>query len=198
MFFIRLLFFLTLKVNLIFLNTLYKKSSKNKKKYFSSYILNKLETLNLSILKNLNYRINILYNNKKNIGLYEVGDNIFLHAPNTNRFKKIIGKTNCVNQGEVIFNIIKKKNPTIIDIGSYIGEVSIYFAKKNAKAKVFSYEASKNNFIIQKENIDLNNLKNVQLYNKIVDEKANSYKYVSEYLGSENFVSKKKKKIFLN
>lgn len=196
MFFLRLLFFLISKISLIYIDFIFKRSSISKRQKISNYILTKLENLNLSIFKALNYRINILYDNDNFFSLYEVGKNIFLYTPNTNRFKKILGDTKYKNQAEVIYNLIINETPTIVDIGSYIGEVSIFFAKNKPRSKVFSFEASKKNFNIQKKNINLNNIKNIDLHNKIVDRDNNSFKYISESHGSENFISNQEKRNF--
>ena len=106
MFFLRLLFFLISKISLIYIDFIFKRSSISKRQKISNYILTKLENLNLSIFKALNYRINILYDNDNFFSLYEVGKNIFLYTPNTNRFKKILGDTKYKNQAEVIYNLI--------------------------------------------------------------------------------------------
>ena len=189
--FLTFLFNLFIKIIFLYIVFFFKNSDLSKKKKISAFLLIKLEHFSLSIFKALQYKINILYDNKKYIARYEVGKNIFLYSPNTNKFKKNLGNNKYTNHAEVIYNLIANKTPTIVDIGSFIGEISIFFAKNKSQSKVFSFEASKKNFNIQKQNIKFNNIKNIKLNNLIVDKENNSYKYISENLKSENYILEK-------
>jgi len=55
---------------------------------------------------------------------------------------------------------------TIVDIGAYIGVFSTYAALNGAK--VYSYEPAPKDYKLLRENIKLNNLKNVETYKKAV------------------------------
>lgn len=59
-----------------------------------------------------------------------------------------------------------KAGDTIVDIGAYIGAFSTYAALNGAK--VYSYEPSPKDYKLLRENIKLNNLKNVKTYKKAV------------------------------
>lgn len=68
---------------------------------------------------------------------------------------------------------ISKDGGTIIDIGSNIGYHTTMLAKSNTASKIISVEASPSIFKILKENCDVNNLKNIILYNKAVSDQDN-------------------------
>lgn len=61
------------------------------------------------------------------------------------------------------FNI--KKGDTIIDIGAHIGSFTVYAAKIAKRGLVYSYEPYSENFKLLKENVKINNLKNVKIFN---------------------------------
>jgi len=75
------------------------------------------------------------------------------------------------------FNV---KNKTILDIGAFIGDTSIYFAINGAK-KVLAYEPSPNNFRCLSKNVELNNMKN-----KIVPQNMGIGGREGEYILYEN------------
>ncbi|PVX23776.1 MAG: hypothetical protein CW716_11415, partial [Candidatus Bathyarchaeum sp.] len=67
------------------------------------------------------------------------------------------------------------KNKTVVDVGAFIADSSIYFATKGAK-KVLAYEPSQM-YKIAENNVKLNNLEHiVTLRNQAVAEKAGSIK----------------------
>ena len=78
-----------------------------------------------------------------------------------------------------------KKN--IIDLGSNIGEFSIFFAKKYPNSKIISVEGSKINYDILKDNIEFNNISNVILENSVIADEEKEI-YITNDLGAENFV----------
>lgn len=69
---------------------------------------------------------------------------------------------------------------TIIDIGGHVGLFSMYASIKCKSGKIFTYEPIKENFQLMKENIQLNKLTNINIFNLGVSDKNG------------------KKKIFLN
>ena len=54
---------------------------------------------------------------------------------------------------------------TVIDIGSHIGAFTVYAAKIAKRGIVYSYEPHPENFKLLKENIKINNLRNVRIFN---------------------------------
>ncbi|MFX1534785.1 MAG: FkbM family methyltransferase, partial [Promethearchaeota archaeon] len=60
------------------------------------------------------------------------------------------------------------KSDTVIDIGSHIGIFSIFASKYARNGKVYTYEPISENFQLLKENIALNNIKNIIPFNKAV------------------------------
>ena len=66
------------------------------------------------------------------------------------------------------FNNDKKK--TIIDLGANEGEISIFFAKK-INCKVFAIECAEKNLNFLNKNIELNNVKNVQVFKYAISDK---------------------------
>lgn len=59
---------------------------------------------------------------------------------------------------------IKQPIKTIIDIGAGIGDFTLMVAKKFPQAKIFAFEPNPEQFFLLKENIKLNNVKNVKNY----------------------------------
>jgi len=68
--------------------------------------------------------------------------------------------------GTIVHLLSVNKNSVCVDVGSHIGYFTLLMAKK-AK-KVYAFEPEPKNFSLLKENIELNNLKNVILINKAV------------------------------
>jgi FkbM family methyltransferase len=54
-----------------------------------------------------------------------------------------------------------KNNDTVIDIGGHIGLFSLYASEKCKSGKIFTFEPVKENFDLLKENIKINNIKNI-------------------------------------
>jgi FkbM family methyltransferase len=54
-----------------------------------------------------------------------------------------------------------KNDDSIIDIGGHIGLFSLYVAEKCKSGKIFTFEPIKENFDLLKENIKINNIKNI-------------------------------------
>ena len=58
-----------------------------------------------------------------------------------------------------------KKEYTIIDIGAHIGSFTVYAAKNAKNGIVYSYEPYPENFKLLEENVKINNLENVKIFN---------------------------------
>ena len=76
-----------------------------------------------------------------------------------------------------VFSVLSKHSKTIIDIGAHTGIYSIVAAKSNPQAKVFSFEPHPYNYARLKSNVELNNLKNVQLVNKAVGDTLSNVEF---------------------
>ena len=76
---------------------------------------------------------------------------------------------------EIEFSIMNKfieKDDVVFDIGSNIGAFTIPFAKKvGQKGKVYAFEPQSFIYNLLKENVKLNNLKNVNLFKNGVGER---------------------------
>ncbi len=67
--------------------------------------------------------------------------------------------------------IIQEKD-TVLDVGGYIGDFTIYAARKATKGQVFVFEPIKENYEILKKNINLNKLKNINPFMKALTGKS--------------------------
>lgn len=63
---------------------------------------------------------------------------------------------------------IKNAKSLIVDIGAHIGCFSVYAATLNSNAKILAFEPDEGNYKLLKENLHLNNVKNVQPKNVAV------------------------------
>lgn len=109
---------------------------------------------------------------------------IFLKLRNGLVFK-IRSKTN----DRVIFNQIWltktytprgseiKEDNIILDVGAHIGLFSLLAAKAALKGKVYAFEPSADNFLLLKENIELNKINNVVLIDKAVAQKSGTREF---------------------
>lgn len=71
---------------------------------------------------------------------------------------------------------IKKENPLIIDLGSHIGVSILYFKSFFPNSKILAYEPNPKLFEKLVENVFINNLKNIELYNLAVSDKEGDFK----------------------
>ena len=60
---------------------------------------------------------------------------------------------------------LSKENDTVIDIGAHIGLYAMYISQTNKNVKIFSYEPVDENYNLLKENIEINSLDNVKIFN---------------------------------
>ena len=79
-----------------------------------------------------------------------------------------------------------KQNDVFIDIGANIGTVTLEASKKIGNdGKIFSFEANPKVFQFLKGNVDLNNCKNIELYNLALGEKTSQI-YFSDIRSDES------------
>jgi FkbM family methyltransferase len=79
----------------------------------------------------------------------------------------------------VIVNTLCHEGDTIIDVGSNIGTETLLFAKRvGNQGKVFAFEPLPSNFSILKEMVELNKLKNVELFQAAVADKAGRLRFL--------------------
>lgn len=79
-----------------------------------------------------------------------------------------------------------KDETTLIDIGSYIGDVAIYSKKYPKIKKIIVVEPDPRNLEILKRNLKLNNLKNIEIVQSAISD-TNGYAYLN--LGNERIAS---------
>ncbi len=83
-----------------------------------------------------------------------------------------------------------KKNGIIVDIGAHIGLFSIYALKCNPK-EIIAFEPIKENYDLFKENILLNEIKNIKCYNVAVsDEKLEVEIYFNKDFAAHSLINK--------
>ncbi len=73
---------------------------------------------------------------------------------------------------------------TIVDVGAHVGTFTLFCIKNYPHAKVFAIEPETNNFKLLKNNVILNNSKNVQLFNIAI---SNAKKNLKLYLSDSTF-----------
>ena len=71
-----------------------------------------------------------------------------------------------VNDLEKIVEV--EQNDVVIDIGAHVGYFTLYAAKKAQNGKVISFEPTKESFLVLKNNVEINNFKNIIINNLAV------------------------------
>ena len=160
----------------------------SKYKIFRLPLIIRITTIQELLFDKLNLKFNILHDVKRKKHYSEISDGIFLSNQGTNRYIK--QKANIITAELFVEKILDLKKDYIVDVGSAFGEYSIFFAKKFPNKKIISIEPSKTNLIIQQDNIQKNNVKNIILVNAIISN-SNEKKYISEKYYSENIVINK-------
>lgn len=61
-----------------------------------------------------------------------------------------------------------KSNDVVIDVGAHIGLFTMYASQSCKNGNIYSYEPVKENFDVLKENMTINNLQNVKIFNSAV------------------------------
>lgn len=75
--------------------------------------------------------------------------------------------------GNQIYNFRTESNvPVIIDCGSHIGISILYFKDLYPQAKIYGFEPNPHIFPILEENVFVNNLKDIEIYNMAVDSQS--------------------------
>lgn len=172
-----------------------KKIDDNRNSNLRVFIINKLCEIQNLMLKKINYPLN-LYRTKDQNLYAEVGG-ILLDTSYTYRYFKLTDNVKIKNQGEGYeFFFVKTKKKNFFDLGSHIGEISLYLAKNYPHTQIISVEGSPTCFKIQKRNISINKFKNIKLFNLALSNK-NSQEYTSDYFGTENYTIDFPKKGFI-
>jgi len=73
-------------------------------------------------------------------------------------------KKDCYNIEHIPF----EDNDIVMDIGAHVGVFSIYLAKKFPFIKIYSYEPIPENYENLAKNIEINNVKNITIFNKAI------------------------------
>ena len=150
----------------LFQKFVYNKDIRNFKNNLFYYIFYRIvrKFLNLKIeIKIHNFKV--LASNKKNIAS---------HA--------LLRKCDFTDYQEkkLIEKISKNNRIFLIDCGSNFGFYSLFTASLSSENRIISLEASPKTFQDHKENIDLNNLKNIELYNLAVSDINNEILKLNE------------------
>jgi len=114
----------------------------------------------------------------KKIAIYSVN--------NAAKFKVRVGTSDKI----IIWEVWKNKDYTthfdiapkdiVVDIGAHIGAFSVYAAKKAIKGRVYAFEAYKKNYDLLVQNIALNKLININLFNVAISDKVGAEKFFIE------------------
>lgn len=158
-----------------------------KYKFLRVFLIKTCLDLQSFIINRINYKLNLFFDVKNNCH-YVLADGIFLDISETNRHLKLNHRHKINNEGKFFSRFLNnKKKITFFDIGSNIGEISIYIAKNFKFSKVISLEGSRTLAKVQKRNIIINKVKNVRLINKIISDTCKK-KFISKNLSTENYV----------
>jgi FkbM family methyltransferase len=120
------------------------------------------------LFKIQNKKTKIIVKNKDGVFYCESLDHFFMYSPN--REKEL----------RPYFKLSKGK--IFIDIGANIGKYSILIANKNNSAKIIAIEPSKEATSLFKKNVEINNLKNIEILEKLLFSKRKRIKF---YLNPE-------------
>lgn len=158
-----------------------------KYKFLRVFLIKITQKLQSFINYKINYKLSFFYDTKNDHHYVDV-DGVFLDTSSSSRHLKLNNLHKINNEGKFFSNFLdKRKKLIVIDIGSNIGEISIYIAKNFRKAKIFSVEGSKETARVQQRNIFFNKVKNIKLINKIISNKSGK-KYITRDHSTENFV----------
>lgn len=192
---LKIFFTLFIIFSKIILQILPKKIEENQYSNLRVFLINKICEIQNLILKKINYPLNLFRTREED--LYAEVGGVLLDTSYTYRYFKITDDMKFKNQGEGYEFFFKKtKKNNFFDLGSHIGEISLYFAKNYPNTQIISVEGSPSCFNIQKRNIQINKVININLINSILSDK-NSLEYISDNFGTENFTIEKPKKGFV-
>jgi FkbM family methyltransferase len=92
-----------------------------------------------------------------------------------------------------------KSSDTVIDIGAHIGLFTLYASQNCKNGNIYSYEPVKENFNVLKENITINNLKNVKIFNLAVSKSNSTIKlFMNNDESGHSMFSKSSENIIVN
>jgi FkbM family methyltransferase len=110
-------------------------------------------------------------------------ENIILETKNNIKIKIRTNSTDIMQLGTVwlaqdyeVPGFSIKKEDIVIDIGAHIGLFSLFASQYCKNGKIFSYEPIEKNYNILKENINLNQIKNIIPFNFAVSNQLNKLK----------------------
>ena len=118
------------------------------------------------------------------------GYKLFLDQYDTNGYSLM--KVDKNDELQIIRNIIKKGD-TVIDVGANIGFFTLFFRSLvGDNGKIIAFEPEKKNFEILKKNIQVNNLRNVEIHNLALgSENKNLRMILSENVGEHRIFNEK-------
>jgi len=120
---------------------------------------------------------------KKKTAVFKFRNGLVWHVNAGKRGFGVIGDVCIKNPYK---HLLEQKNPkVIIDLGGHIGTFSVLAAKKFPKTKIYTYEASKENFKLLLKNMKANNVKNVHAFNVGVSNKNGSFTF---YINKRNTI----------
>jgi len=118
------------------------------------------------------------------------GYKLFLDQYDTNGYSLM--KVDKNDELQIIRNIIKKGD-TVIDVGANIGFFTLFFRSLvGDNGKIIAFEPEKKNFEILKKNIQVNNLRNIEIHNLALgSENKNLRMILSENVGEHRIFNEK-------
>ena len=132
-------------------------------------ILRKIFLIPKCILKIKNWQIALLYyltnkNEQKEIRLKN-GTKCIMR----NKSDAVAFFENFILEVNNLEKIIKiEQNDVVIDIGAHVGYFTLYAAKRAQNGKIISFEPTKESFLVLKNNVKINNFKNIIINNLAV------------------------------
>jgi len=110
-------------------------------------------------------------------------ENLFGYEINFSNYSNPLFMFEEVFISKVYYFKAKKNNPFIFDCGANIGLAIFFFKKLYPKSEIIAFEPDGEAFPVLKRNIEDNNLKNIQLINKALNNKDGEVKF---YFSLEN------------
>lgn len=109
-----------------------------------------------------------------------------------NKFDLWVVKETYLDEDYRIDDKLVAKNPTIIDVGAYIGDFSIWAGKKYTNAIIYSIEPVEENYNLVQENIKASSLKNVRPFRLALhSSESEQYLKTKDISLSQSFLSDK-------
>lgn len=91
---------------------------------------------------------------------------------NSDADESVFGEIFIEREYKILDSLIAKARSPIIDIGAHVGMFSIYCSCFNPTTQIFAYEPDAENYAAMKENLRLNNARNVFIKNVVVGAEA--------------------------